>query len=142
MKTSDFTIWPTSHPIARAASFAVFVPSGNRRTSGSKPWTRAASRNRSIAPLTAPLPAAVASSSARAASSSASRSSDRRASPSAASRPNRSTRDTTGTPSSRSPSSAVAAHDGHGDRQLATEPQHPGRHLARGAIPRRASPRP
>ena len=53
MKTSDFTIWPTSHPIARAASCAVFVPSGNRRTSGSTPSTRAASMNRSIAPLIA-----------------------------------------------------------------------------------------
>ena len=51
--TRDFTIWPTSQPIARAASAAVFVPSGNRRTSTSWPSTRAASRNRSIALLTA-----------------------------------------------------------------------------------------
>src|SRR6185503_13725511 len=49
--TSDFTICPTSHPIARAASGAVFVPSGNRRTSTGCPSTVAASRNRSIALL-------------------------------------------------------------------------------------------
>ena len=44
----------TSHPIARAASGAVFVPSGNRRTSTGCPSTMAASRNRSIALLMRP----------------------------------------------------------------------------------------
>src|SRR5262245_30718565 len=57
--TSDFTICPTSQPIARAASGAVFVPSGNRRTSTGRPSTAAASRNRSIALLMRPtIPAA------------------------------------------------------------------------------------
>jgi hypothetical protein len=49
MKTSDFTICATSQPIAFAASWAVFVPSGNRRTRGSSPSPRADSMNRSIA---------------------------------------------------------------------------------------------
>src|SRR4029450_5620124 len=52
--TSDFTICPTSHPIARAASGAVFVPSGNRRTSTGCPSTVAAAGNRSIALLMRP----------------------------------------------------------------------------------------
>ena len=41
-----------------AASCAVFVPSGNRRTSGVRPAARAASVNRSIAPLIVSLPPA------------------------------------------------------------------------------------
>lgn len=51
MKTSDFTICATPQPIALDASAAVFVPSGNRRTCGSTPSRRAASVNRSIAPI-------------------------------------------------------------------------------------------
>src|SRR3990172_5191187 len=47
VKTSDLTIWPTRTPLARAASSAVRVPSGNSRTSISRPAARAASTTRS-----------------------------------------------------------------------------------------------
>src|SRR5690606_28132212 len=42
-KMSDLTIWPTVTPMARAASSAVRVPSGNSRTATSRPRTAAAS---------------------------------------------------------------------------------------------------
>ena len=37
VNTSDFTIWPTSTPMAAAASAAVLVPSGNVRTETASP---------------------------------------------------------------------------------------------------------
>src|SRR3990172_13444903 len=46
VKMSDLTIWPTLTPMARAASSAVRVPSGNSRTSISRPAARAASTTR------------------------------------------------------------------------------------------------
>ena len=56
--TSDFTICARSHPIARAASSAVLVPSGNRRDSTGTFSAPAASVNRSIAELTREPPRA------------------------------------------------------------------------------------
>src|SRR5262245_44146483 len=53
--TRDFTIWPISQPTASAAASAVLVPSGNRRTAGSSPASRAARRNRS-SPRATPSP--------------------------------------------------------------------------------------
>src|SRR3990172_7752818 len=64
VKMSDLTIWPTLTPMARAASSAVRVPSGNSRTSISRPAARAASTTRweegdATTPLSRPLRGAV-----------------------------------------------------------------------------------
>ena len=143
MKTSDFTIWPTSHPIARAASCAVFVPSGNRRTSGSRPSTRAASMNRSIAPLIAapslrrcrparplgrraPAPAAPATGVRRPAPRRA------RTAPPGIPRPRR-----RGRPASASPHTMATGTD-----ELATQPEDPGRRPCRAATAASSFPSP
>ena len=49
-KTSDFTIWPTLQPQARAASSAVRVLSGMSRISTAKPAALAARMTRSVLP--------------------------------------------------------------------------------------------
>ncbi len=48
-KISDLTIWPSSQPIAAAASAAVRVASGKARTSASMPSAVRASANRGCA---------------------------------------------------------------------------------------------
>jgi len=47
-KTSDFTIWPTSQPIAFAASTAVRVPAGNCLTAMPTPESASHASNRLI----------------------------------------------------------------------------------------------
>ena len=43
--TNDFTIWPTSHPTAAAASAAVRVPAGYRTGATATPSSLASARN-------------------------------------------------------------------------------------------------
>ena len=97
MNTSDFTIWPRRSRSPARRPRRSSCPRGTGATSGSRPEPRAASRNRSIAPLTrAPT------------SSPARRASRERLERGGASRaiaapsPDRSTSETTGTPRARS----------------------------------------